>query len=238
MSECDWKSQTGYTGPGTAVYPPGPGRSRAHDPLRVRRRQRIPGRPLQPTRASSVGCGPKGNPDPGCDTSSPGGTAPGGFAWITGPDGDCQTVTTDGSWVPSDTGADGCPGVIPRSLHREGRLRPRLRLPSQRSRRPALRRGRRSTARTAAATTSSTTSPGSRPSTSRATSSTGRTSAPSIATGRNVCGGAGGEGGQQCLFGWFLQDLLPAGDIVPPSTTNPNYGPDHRQARWLIDTPH
>ncbi len=221
MSECDWKSQTGYTGPGTAVYPPGPGPASGSYPYGYGDAANPWPTVADPSIERRVWS--KGNPVPGCDTSSPGGTAPGGFAWITGPDGDCQTVSTDGSWVPSDTGADGCP-----ASYLDPYVGKVVYVPvfDCRAKKPQ-------------------TGPPTGPTFDCSDGSgsnvvyhitgfaafyltgyklNGSDKHASIATGRNVCGGAGGEGGQQCLFGWFLQDLLPAGDIIPPSPTDPNYG--------------
>ena len=99
ISECDWKSQTHYTGPGTAVYPPGPqGAWPGYDNLAASTR---------PWPAASVqhAVYSKGNPTP-CDTSSPGGTAPGGFAWLdTIPQTNCLAQVSAG-WAHGDTGAD------------------------------------------------------------------------------------------------------------------------------------
>lgn len=96
MSECDWRAQTGYTGPGTAVYPnapvgawPGYG---VTNPW-----------PLTEQRVYT-----KGNPTT-CDTSAPGGTAPGGFAALRGAT-DCEGTLTLGSdgklWAEGDPGND------------------------------------------------------------------------------------------------------------------------------------
>lgn len=94
ISECDWKNQTGYTGPGTATYPAGP---------------------TGPAPGYTVGTWPstehkvytKGNPT-SCDTSSPGGTAPGGFAALSAAAGCQSTLTLDP--VTGDTWAKGDPG--------------------------------------------------------------------------------------------------------------------------------
>ncbi len=62
MSECDWANQTGYTGPGTATYPPPPGPGGY-------------GTPSNPWPVSSeTTVFSKGN-DTTCETSAPGGTA-------------------------------------------------------------------------------------------------------------------------------------------------------------------
>ncbi|MEI2766484.1 MAG: TadE/TadG family type IV pilus assembly protein [Dermatophilaceae bacterium] len=99
ISECDWKAQTGYTGPGTAVYPAAPqGAWPGYDNLAGSTR---------PWPAASVqhAVYSKGNPTP-CDTSSPGGTAPGGFAWLdTIPHANCLAQVSSG-WAHGDTGAD------------------------------------------------------------------------------------------------------------------------------------
>ena len=34
----------------------------------------------------------------------------------------------------------------------------------------------------------------------------------------------GSSNSQRCLSGWFLRDLIPSGDFVPSTPTNPNYG--------------
>lgn len=93
MSECDWAAQTGF--PASANYPaapsgPWPGYSNTN-----------PAQPAWPTVEHAVWS--KGNPVPNCDTSSPGGTAPGGFAWLTGQA--CQATLNEG-WIKTDPGAD------------------------------------------------------------------------------------------------------------------------------------
>jgi Flp pilus assembly protein TadG len=95
MSECDWVTQTGYTGPGTATYPAGPTGA-------------YPGYTTGTWPASEARVYTKGNPT-SCDTSSPGGTAPGGFAALKAAS-TCQsdlTVGPDGKlWADGDPGND------------------------------------------------------------------------------------------------------------------------------------
>ncbi|MBM6405979.1 hypothetical protein JQN72_17185 [Phycicoccus sp. CSK15P-2] len=95
MSECDWRAQTGYTGPGTAVYPAGPTGS-------------WPGYTTGTWPSSEQRIYTKGNPT-SCDTSAPGGTAPGGFAALAGAVS-CNSDLTVGPsgymWAQGDPGND------------------------------------------------------------------------------------------------------------------------------------
>lgn len=96
MSECDWKSQTGYTGPGTAVYPAAPEGPKPGYGTTV------------PWPTSERRIYTKGNPTT-CDTSAPGGTAPGGFAALNGAT-TCSSSLTLGPdkklWARGDPGSD------------------------------------------------------------------------------------------------------------------------------------
>ena len=105
ISECDWKSQTGYNGtPGSAVYPAGPtGAYPGYDTT------------TRPWPAVEKKVYSKGNPTT-CDTSAPGGTAPGGFAALDAVGAvACEaTITTVSGykWAHGDTGNDTpCPAV-------------------------------------------------------------------------------------------------------------------------------
>ena len=95
MSECDWVDQTGYTGPGTATYPAGPSGP-------------YPGYTSGTWPSFEKKIYTKGNPT-SCDTSAPGGTAPGGFAALKGAT-TCQSelaLGPDGRlWALGDPGAD------------------------------------------------------------------------------------------------------------------------------------
>ena len=101
ISECDWKNQTGYTGtPGSAIYPSGPVDGIGTYGYGI-------GNPW-PTAEHKVYT--KGNPTT-CDTSAPGGTAPGGFAALgTGGVSNCQaTITLVGGtdyWAEGNPGSD------------------------------------------------------------------------------------------------------------------------------------
>ena len=96
ISECDWRAQTGYTGvAGSAVYPAGPvGAKPGYTAL------------TWPLFEQTVYT--KGNTT-SCDTSSPGGTAPGGFAALSASAG-CSSVLSLGSdgyfWAEGDPGND------------------------------------------------------------------------------------------------------------------------------------
>lgn len=93
ISECDWKKQTGSG----VSYPAGPSGA-------------WPGYsdsdPNRPWPTVENGVWTKGNPVAGCDTSSPGGTAPGGFAWLTTGVTSCKAVVENG-WVTGEGGAAG-----------------------------------------------------------------------------------------------------------------------------------
>ncbi len=92
ISECDWKSQTGWTEGGTATFPPAPsGAWPGYDSG------------SRPWPAAERAIYSKGNPTT-CQTSSPGGTAPGGFAWLdTIPRTNCLAQVTNG-WAHGSTG--------------------------------------------------------------------------------------------------------------------------------------
>lgn len=100
MSECDWRARTGYTGPNTAAYPPSPVGVPGYDADPSTEQPEWPVSDEEPVFS-------KGN-DTICDTSSPGGTAPGGFAWLEGEADACTATVSDNSWLHGDTGADGC----------------------------------------------------------------------------------------------------------------------------------
>lgn len=106
ISECDWSKQTGYTGtPGSATYPDGPVYQAGAIGYNA-----VPSNPgygpgTWPTKENAIYS--KGNPTT-CDTSSPGGTAPGGFATLTTTTG-CQSTLTLGPdkrlWAQGEPGA-------------------------------------------------------------------------------------------------------------------------------------
>ncbi len=93
ISECDWQAQTGWTPTGTAAFPPAPsGAWPGYDNA------------SRPWPATERAIYSKGNPTT-CNTSSPGGTAPGGFAWLdTIPQTSCLAQVTNG-WAHGSTGA-------------------------------------------------------------------------------------------------------------------------------------
>lgn len=99
-SECDWLVSTKYVGPGTAQYPrlpegPKPGYNNTTNPW--------------PSDAEEQIVYSKGDTSVTCDTSSPGGTAPGGFGWVEAdtPHG-CFTTVVSGTSMKGNTGNDGC----------------------------------------------------------------------------------------------------------------------------------
>lgn len=104
MSQCDWVSQTGYditqppdAQPATFTIEPGPkGPKPGYDSDSS---NAIPDWPANERAVYS-----KGNPT-SCETSSPGGTAPGGFAWLNSLGG-CTAELDDDNWVKTKAGAD------------------------------------------------------------------------------------------------------------------------------------
>ncbi len=209
MSECDWADQTGYTGPGTATYPPPPGPNGYG----------TPSNPWPVGFETTVFS--KGN-DTTCETSAPGGTAPGGFAWLDSISAsECLGTVVNNNWVHGDTGNDGCEQA---DLNKY--LGTIVHLPVFDCRSDAL-------------------GPHPIPPGFDCSAGSGNNTyyhitgyaaffltgwsltkgtQPSIASGTSTCGGTGGEGGNRCLFGWFLKDLVPEGDIVPPGPSDPDYG--------------
>ncbi len=206
ISECDWASQVGW--PGSTNYPAAPsGASPGYSDT--------DSRPDWPTHEDSIYA--KGNPTT-CDTSSPGGTAPGGFAWLDGLTGPCSGVVTDNSWIHGDTGANGCGASTFDALQGTVVYVPVFdcMLSSNPGRDPI--------------------------STDDCNSGNGsntyyhisgfaafylsgwrltNTSKNSVRPPNSLCGTSSS---QRCVSGWFLRDLIPAGDIIPPTPTNPNYG--------------
>ncbi|GAB3063200.1 hypothetical protein GCM10027053_27280 [Intrasporangium mesophilum] len=206
MSECDWARQVGF--PASTNYPAGPdgawpGYSNTDS------------RPDWPTSEDTVYS--KGN-DTTCDTSAPGGTAPGGFAWLDGLLGSCSGTVTDSSWIHGDTGADGCPDAMFRPLLGTVIYVPvfNCMMPSNPGREPV-------------ATDDCNSGNGNNTwyhisgfaafylSGWRLTQGTQNSIRPPNA----LCGTSNS---QRCLSGWFLKDLIPAGQIIPPTPGDPNYG--------------
>ncbi|WP_207555813.1 pilus assembly protein TadG-related protein [Intrasporangium flavum] len=206
ISECDWSSQVGW--PGATNYPVGPSGA-------------WPGysdtdtRPRWPSSEDAVFA--KGN-DTTCDTSSPGGTAPGGFAWLDGITGPCSGVIADNAWVHGDTGANGCSTAQFDPL--QGTI---VYIPvfdcmmnSDPGRAPIA---------------GDNCNSGSGNNTYYHISgfaafylSGWRLTNGSKNSVRPPNGLCGTSNSQRCLSGWFLKDLIPAGDIIPPTPTDPNYG--------------
>ena len=97
MSECDWKTQTGYTGPGTATYPAGPQGPNPGYGTTV------------PWPATETKVYTQGNPTT-CDTSAPGGTAarrvrgPGRRVLV--PEHPHPRPATNKLWAKGDPGSD------------------------------------------------------------------------------------------------------------------------------------
>ena len=159
----------------------------------------------------------KGN-DTTCETSSPGGTAPGGFAWLTGLLGSCTGTVTDSDWIQGDTGADGCEDSMFRSLVGTVIYVPVFDCVMK-------------------------TNPGRQPlPADDCNAGVGSNSwyhisgfAAFYLSGYRLTKGSynsirppnalcGSGPSNRCLSGWFLKDLIPAGEIITPSPTNPNYG--------------
>lgn len=226
MSECDWQKQTGYTATTTAVYPPGPGPKTAAHPYGYGSVEH----PWPTSFEKSVYA--QGNPT-SCDTSSSGGTAPGGFAWLEGVTKvECMSAISKNHWIKGDTGNDGCsaddlakylgdivyvpvfdckndstwPHPIPQTtppFKCDGATGNNLRYHISGYAAFYL--------------------------TGWVLTQNGNTQPkikPSIATGRTTCVGASATGPDpRCLTGWFLKDLLTEGEIViPPPGGTPNYG--------------
>jgi hypothetical protein len=209
MSECDWAAQTGFpSAPNYPAAPSGawPGYSDAD------------ARPDWPSVEHAVWS--KGNPVADCDTSSPGGTAPGGFAWLAGQG--CQATVTEG-WIKTDPGADQeCTQA--QLLNMRGKL---VYIPVF-------------DCRAKAATNPIPTTPA-----DFCTDSNGANTYYHISgfapfylsgwffganaasnmdsikppAGRYLCGGS-----ERCLFGWFTQGLIAEGDFEWASPSDPNYG--------------
>ena len=206
MSECDWAAQVGY--PSTTNYPPGPSGT-------------WPGysntdaRPDWPASENTIYS--KGN-DTTCDTSSPGGTAPGGFAWLDGLISSCSGVVSDTTWIHGDTGADGCDASVFNPLRGTVILVPVFdcKAASNLGREPVA--------------------------TDLCNDGAGNNTwyhisgfAAFYLSGWRLTKGdqvsvkppnalCGTSSSQRCLSGWFLRDLIPVGDFVTPTPTNPNYG--------------
>ncbi len=210
ISECDWSAQTGF--PATPNFPPAPsgappGYSNTDD------------RPDWPTAEHAVWS--KDNPSPNCDTSSPGGTAPGGFAWLAGQG--CQATMHEG-WVQSDPGAnEECTRA--QLLNLRGKV---IYIPVFDCRATAP------------------TNPIPATPTNFCTQSSGSNTyyhvsgfaafylagwyfgnnadskMESIAppAGRYLCSG----GSERCIFGWFTRGLITDGDFQWGSPSDPNYG--------------
>lgn len=218
ISECDWKSITGYddtTNPPTpAVYPPGPVGIPGYDT--------DPATP-QPSWPTEQYVYTTGNPT-SCNTSSPGGTAPGGFAWLSST-GNCQVSLTTGSWIQSQAGNAGCPEANLAPYWKTVIYVPVFDCVSTVN--PPL--------------------PNPVPTGFTCTPAQGGTQvyyhiagfAAFYLSGWNLTQGtqqsisptaatscpAGGGNSARCIFGWFLHDLIPAGSILPPPPGGtPNYG--------------
>jgi Flp pilus assembly protein TadG len=206
MSECDWANQVGYPGATNYPAPPDgawPGYSNTDS------------RPDWPASEDTVWS--KGN-DTTCDTSSPGGTAPGGFAWLDGMLGSCSATVTDSTWIHGDTGADGCPDALFRALLGTVIYVPVFdcEMASNPGRDPV-------------ATDDCNSGRGNNTyyhitgfaafylSGWRLTHGTQNSIRPPNA----LCGSGNSD---RCLSGWFLKDLIPAGQFIPPTSGNPNYG--------------
>ncbi len=113
MSECDWRTQTGFNGtPGSAVYPAGPQYNAGAQGYYASPSNSGYGTAASPWPTANDWVYTKGN-DTFCDTSSPGGTAPGGFAALdasascqttlaTGSDGRLWAAGTPGNSIPCD----------------------------------------------------------------------------------------------------------------------------------------
>jgi Flp pilus assembly protein TadG len=206
MSECDWASQVGY--PSTTNYPPPPSGT-------------WPGysntdaRPDWPTTENTIYS--KGN-DTTCETSSAGGTAPGGFAWLDGLVSSCTGVVTDSAWIHGDTGADGCDTAMFDPLRGTVIYIPVFdcRMASNPGREPVA---------------GDDCSAGSGSNTWYHISGFAafyvsgwrltKGDQVSVRPPNALCGTSSS---QRCLSGWFLKNLLTAGEIMTPTTTNPNYG--------------
>ncbi len=105
MSECDWRSQTGYTGPGTGTYPPAPIGTPGYDndpaqPLLPMADGLRTGRLLQRKRHHVHDLGSRWH---GARAASPG--------WTPSPPSNCLGTVVNNGWIHGDTGNDGCEQV-------------------------------------------------------------------------------------------------------------------------------
>jgi Flp pilus assembly protein TadG len=206
VSECDWRSQTGY--PTSANYPSSP--SGAWPGY-----SNTDARPDWPTTENTIYA--KGNPT-SCDTSSPGGTAPGGFAWLDGYTGGCSAVVTDNAWLHGDTGNDGCDTSVFDPLRGTMVYIPVFdcMMGSNPGREPIA---------------SDDCNSGSGNGTYYHISGFAafyvsgwrltKGSQNSVRPPNALCGSGNAD---RCVSGWFLKDLVQGGSIVPSTPTNPNYG--------------
>lgn len=216
MSECDWKNITGYndttTPPTPAVYPPGPVGVPGYDT--------DPATP-QPPWPTEKYVYSKGN-DTTCNTSSPGGTAPGGFGWLSA-DGNCQVTVSSAAWLQTQPGASGCTYASLLPYWKTVVYVPVFDCVTKDNPQPnpvptgyACNTGVGNNtwyhiAGFAAFYLSGW----------NLTSGQGGTQA-SVSTGATTCPAGGSS---LCVFGWFLHDLIPAGSILPPPPGGtPNYG--------------
>ncbi len=205
MSECDWTSQTGYSGPGTATYPTGPSGAWPGYDLTTR-----------PWPAFERAIYSKGNPTT-CNTSSPGGTAPGGFAWLdTVSASSCLATVPVNGWVHGDTGNDGCSS--PDLNNYRGTV---IHVP--------VFDCMAASAITITATTNCNAGSGNNTyyhiSGYAAFYLSGWWLTQSQKASIRPPGGYACANPDRCIFGWFLKDLVTQGDIAPPPPGGtPNYG--------------
>jgi hypothetical protein len=209
MSECDWKAQTGYTGPGTATYPAPPGPYTVTAPYGYG----DPGHPW-PTIEHTVWS--KGNPTT-CPTSSPGGTAPGGFAWLDGLLGPCKGSAVDDSWVHGDTGNNGCDEVMFDPYLGKVVYVPVFDCFANAPMTPPFASG---TCNTGNGNNTYYHITGFAAFYLSGWKLTQDTQA-SVKPPHSLCATGGND---RCLSGWFVQDLIPEGEFVTPTAGNPNYG--------------
>lgn len=209
MSECDWAAQTGY--PSATNYPAAPsgiwpGYSNAD------------ARPDWPSVEHAVWS--KGNPVANCDTSSPGGTAPGGFAWLAGQG--CQATMTEG-WIKTDPGADQeCTQA--QLLNMRGKL---VYIPVFDCRATAPANPIPSTPATFCTDSNGNNTyyhisgfaPFYLSGWFLGANADSKMESIKPPTGRYLCSGP-----DRCLFGWFTQGLIAEGDFEWSSPTDPNYG--------------
>lgn len=207
ISECDWKNQTGYTGPGTATYPAAPEGPKPGYGTTV----------AWPTSEHRVYT--KGNPTD-CDTSAAGGTAPGGFAALNATAG-CNSTLSLGSdgklWASGSPGSD-VPCSDPELNNLRGTV---VYLPvfDCQTKVPNV---------VVTSTTDCQSGLGSnnyyRISGFAAFYLAGwylsSTSVPSIRPpNASAC-----SGGDRCLVGWFVADVVPDLPLAPGGGGSPNYG--------------